>query len=294
MLIAAAIVWCGADLAHAASDIPGMEGAAPLVVMEAAPSDSDGIKVSVGQKDMKPWILVQDARRSVLWEKIIASDPYEYGSFSKVRRLGSDFLVAGTAAERAAILRLDGKGGVTWRQTLGDETHATADMSGPVDDTVFVAGGIGRGTQSARWAARVELAGGKIVWFRMLGDGASGHASRVDLLPNGDVLVSGSRAHGCFCEGFQASEPWAARLNAGGETLWEKNLGPGVAYPDTSEKEPKSSLRFEVEQVEHAGASVTLKGRAYAFKSAMNETPAGHWTVTLDGNGTVTAKSFVP
>lgn len=232
-----------------------------------------------------PWVARRDRQGRILWEKTFG-ETVDFGFFLAAHVVAEgDIVTAGGGAGGgvigpALIVRLDPQGNVRWHTTLPDLSSASAIT--PLVDGVIVAGSprYVPATRS-RWVARLD-ATGKVLWQKTFNE-VRGSIYTMTSTGSGDVIVVGDSDRGCSCEGFQASEPWAARLNNQGDVLWQKDLGIGVRFIA-----PVFCMATSVTAISESEFS--LKGKTFEFQSGSGETrerETGGWHIQMDGNGNV-------
>lgn len=246
---------------------------------------------AAGRKDFKPWLIFRDPLGKTVWERTFSQ--YEGGSFVNALALGSKgFLAGGTANEQtgpAWVVRLGPDGATLWEQTFADKSYSILAMTPDWRGGYFLAGGSSTGVASSRWIASLDDQG-KILWRRNF-DGPEnwGVASHIEAVPGGGAVVAGQHWRSCMCEGYRGSEPWVARLNENGETIWEKTLGSALSSEETKAR----SVDFRLGSVDvQSSASIMLSGRIEKFVKADVSEDLGGWELRLDGAGEVFAKEF--
>ena len=225
-----------------------------------------------------------------MWEKTAGE---EGGRFSAVAVLtGGGFVAAGTTdiqSGPAWAAGFDADGKLLWTQRLGKEgSYDTAAIAVLPDGGAVLAGGESSGAAAARWAARLNARGG-LAWYRTFdGKDSRGSAGAIALLPGGAILIAGHRWHGCMCEGYRAGEPWAALLDAKGDTVWAKDFGEAFKSGPAAGEHADFALR----SAEAADGGITLKGDAIEFVKAHVTRTVGTWVLHLDPGGTVTGTDY--
>jgi len=248
-------------------------------------------KAEAGWKDLKPWIARRDGKGNLLWEKTVGE---EGGRFSAVAVLsGGGFVAAGSENIQvgpAWAAGFDADGKLLWTQRLGkEESYDAAAVAALPDGGAVLAGGESSGAATARWAARLNARGG-LVWYRTFdGKDNRGSAGAIALLPGGAILIAGQRGHGCMCEGYRAGEPWAALLDAKGDTAWAKDFGEAFKSGPAAGEHADFALR-SAEAADRGG--ITLKGDAIQFVKAHVTRTVGAWVLHLDPGGAVTGTDY--
>jgi hypothetical protein len=250
---------------------------------------------TVGRKDYKPWLILRDLQGRTVWERTFPQ--HESGAFAHAltRRAGG-FLVGGVTQSQigqAWIVRLSPNGAILWERILAKDTYGVSAMAPGRNGGVFIAGGASDGVDSARWIASLDDQG-KILWqrhFDAQGD-RGGVAEQIETVGDG-VIVAGQHWLTCACEGYRGGEPWAARLNENGETIWEKTFHAALA---SDENAPLADFRL-VSVSAPSGGVIILSGRAEKFvepllNSSMKPADMGGWELRLNDAGEVVAKAF--
>jgi outer membrane protein assembly factor BamB len=275
-----------------ASHPPIVEAVVPLPDGEIVVG---GKHKSVDENWEIPWIARRDRQGKVLWEKSFSlSETTGYGFFHTVLIVADGDIIAaggtagGGSATPAIVVRLDKQGNVRWDSKLPDVPSISTMV--PLLDGVIVAGSprYVPATRS-RWVARLDAAG-KVMWQKTFNE-ASGSIYAMTLVgSDGDVIVAGDRDHDCACEGFQPSEPWAARLNGKGDILWQKDLGAGST--DTEKDSHTSFIYFRATSLKAVSANeFALIGKTSEFKAGA-EQETGGWQIRLDGEGSVNLREL--
>jgi hypothetical protein len=193
----------------------------PVVIRTAAG------ELVTGYMEKPCWLSLRDSRGRTVWEK--AFPHREGGRLTRAIAVGAGGFLAGGSVNAqmgpAWIVRLGPDGATRWEQTFAeDDSYSVSAMAPGRNGGFFVAGGASSGAPSARWAARLDDQG-KILWGRRFDSPESGGvAEQIEAVSDGGVIVAGQHWTGCMCEGYHKGEPWAARLNGKGETVWEKSF----------------------------------------------------------------------
>jgi hypothetical protein len=240
-------------------------------------------------EELKPWIARLDPQGGTLWRKTPGEDGEE---LSTVVALPGDRFAAGSrifaGGSNAWAIGFDAHGNVLWKQYFGEDAYSVSSIAAAPDGSVLFAGGGSSGAASTRWAARVSSRG-ELVWRKAF-DSTDNNGTAYAIAPlAGGAIVAGQRWRTCFCEGYHAGEPWAARLDESGGIIWSKDFGPDMSFHAADGRNSDYALCSVA--VAPDGA-VILKGDGVEFVKAQVTRKVAVWQLRVGLDGNVTGKEY--
>ncbi|MCU0348817.1 MAG: gliding motility-associated C-terminal domain-containing protein [Saprospiraceae bacterium] len=137
--------------------------------------------------------------------------------------------------EDAWIVRLDGQGNIIWKRAYGGSQNDRAESIQPTSDGGYVVSGYsqssdgdlsGNSGEFDYWVFKIN-ANGNLIWQKSLGGSLAEFAFDAVETMDGGYLVAGSSisGDGDLTANFGVYDYWVAKLDAGGNLVWQKNYG---------------------------------------------------------------------
>jgi uncharacterized delta-60 repeat protein len=233
-------------LAPALYAAPGMTAEAPKVLWDktfggakaelarAVATLPNGGIIVAGETESKgagwndAWIIRLDSDGNRLWDKTFGTAKWDTAEAIATLPDGGVAIAGNTNSKGAGksdiwVIRLDSDGNIVWDKTFGgggsEFSRAIATLPG---GGLIVAGSTdskGAG-KSDVWVIRLD-ANGDMLWDKTFGGAASDTASDITVLPDGGIAVAGNTKS----KGAGEDDVWVIRLDADGDTLWDKTVG---------------------------------------------------------------------
>jgi len=230
---------------------------------------------SIWRPTISPQLIRLDAQGNVLWTKIYV----DLGWIVSARTsLDGGWVAAGSAYAQGAgrentdalILKFDADGELVWAATYGDQKLQEAQDVYPTDDGGYLVAGrtespTGGGLDA--WVARLT-AGGQMVWQKTYAGPDRVGIRYIQQTGDNGLLVVGA-AWSSTVGG--AEDVWVAKLDAGGNVLWQRTYG-GPSDDSVISALPRRD-----------GAGVVIAGATSSFGAGGTD----GWIFALDGGGEV-------
>jgi len=187
-----------------------------------------GATQSAGSGATDAWVLKLDASGNVIWQKTYGGAGYDYARDVRPTADGGYVVVGGTGSfstngsDNGWVLKLDPVGNIVWQKIFGGlSSSANPSTVRLVPGGGYVLAGWSVLLTDYRekvWVVKLDVAG-DIVWQKTYGGTREGgSASDVRPTTDGGFIVVGS----IISQPALWSEAWIAKLDAGGEVMWQK------------------------------------------------------------------------
>lgn len=241
-----------------------------------------------------PWIFHVDSRGETVLNRRVPSPRTAHASAVAVIP-GGGYILAGSvlAAGRSRdglVVRLDGKGAVQWRRTIGGaglEGFNAVLVHGNGD--ILLAGY--NASQSATpnswrgWVVRMD-ASGRTLWERTFGGLGRSWLGHIAALPGGGYLAVGNIADPGR---DNAADAWILRLAPDGAKLWERRYGGGERDYAARARPLGDGGAIVVGATKSKGA-----GKNDAWILRLDRDGLRLWDLTLGGKANDVATDVVP
>ncbi len=234
------------------------------------------------------------------WQKSLGGSENDF-AFSAQQTKDGGYIIAGETAsfdgnvtgnhgdEDFWVTKLDGKGNLTWQKALGgfgDEAAFAVEQT--TDDGYILAGqaSLSSGNVTGNhgnldfWVVKLDK-NGNLLWQKSLGGSNSDHATSIQETTDGGYIVAGSSAsNNGNVSGHNGttffSDYWVAKLDAGGNIMWQDSYGGSV-----------DDFAFSVRQTKDGGYIVAGNSESDdGDVTGVHDIVYGDmWVIKLDPNG---------
>lgn len=186
-----------------------------------------GESSSFGAGNLDTFIVRLDSRGELQWQKAVGGI-FNDGVSSAVVTGEGDMIMAGNTWSFGEgesdiwIVRLDAAGDLVWEKTLGtrEDDYAASIVKGS-DDSFFIAGGtMIYSEEGDMWLLEMDDSG-NMLSEKIFGEGQIDFSSHIAALEGGGSIIA---ANANFFD-FVEDDMWIARLDRGGNVLWQQSVG---------------------------------------------------------------------
>ena len=192
------------------------------------------------------WVVKLDASGSITWEKSLGGSTFDHGH-SIQQTADGGYIVVGDSKSNDGnvtvnndfnkiwIIKLDASGNIMWQSSFGGWSD---DHGYSVQQTAnggFIIAGDSEsneddvsGNNGGRdcWIVRLD-ATGNIIWKKSLGGSGYDYATSIQQMTDAGYIVAGNSEslNGDVTGNNGAIDYWIVKLDATGNTMWQKSLG---------------------------------------------------------------------
>lgn len=202
----------------------------------------------------------------------------------------------GAGGKDLFLVKTDASGNMEWEKTYGTETDEAAYSIVTADDGgYFIAGKTYRYDGSGDlWFMKVNSLGDSL-WTKIYGGDRHDEVGQVHRTADGGYIFAGTRGH-ALSLGY-ITNIYAIRFNAGGDTLWTREIGSDdywEAGGDIIEQDDGTFILVGYYQNKNYMAKLDTDGRTIWEKTSENTENGGFNTIARnqDGNFIIGKKNF--